>query len=194
MDSMKTGGLIRSLRKEKNMTQLQLAEKLHVSDKTVSKWERGTGYPEVSLMAELSRIFEVDMQSLFSGDLNRKGRQNGNMRNMCFYICSDCGNVSVSVAETSVFCCGRKLKAVKPQKADETEKMSVEIIENDFFISSDHEMTREHYITFAALVTADTILLKKLYPEWNLQMRMPFFARGRLYWYCNQHGLFYQVM
>ncbi len=192
MDSIKTGELIRTLRKEKNMTQLQLAERLHVSDKAISKWERGMGYPEVSLIAELSRVFEVDMQSLLSGSLNRNRLQNGNMRRMRFYVCPDCGNVTASVAETTVFCCGRKLKASEPQKADEADKLSVEVVENDFFISSDHEMTREHYITFTALVTADAVLLKKLYPEWNLQIRIPFFARGRLYWYCSRHGLFYQ--
>ena len=90
MDNTKVGELIRRLRKESHMTQQQLAEKLHVSDKAVSKWERGMGCPEVSLM------------------------------------------------------------------------------------------------------TSDTVMLKKQYPEWGLQVRIPVFAHGRLLWYCNRHGLFYQ--
>lgn len=192
MDNIKVGELIRSLRKENHMTQLQLAEKLHVSDKAVSKWERGMGCPEVSFMAELSRIFEVDIQNLLSGELNRNELPGGNMKKLKFYVCPICGNLVTSMVETQVTCCGRKLKPITPVKAAEEEKLSVQIIENDYFISSDHEMTREHYITFVVLMTSDTVMLKKQYPEWNLQLRIPVFAHGRLLWYCNQHGLFYQ--
>ena len=94
--------------------------------------------------------------------------------------------------ETSVFCCGRSLKAQTPVKAAEEEKLSVEKIETELFVTTKHEMTRTHYITFAAIMTQDTIVIKKLYPEWDLQVRLPYFAYGRILWYCNQHGLFYQ--
>lgn len=50
MDAGKTGELIAQARKQKNMTQKQLAEALHISDRTVSKWERGAGFPDVSLL------------------------------------------------------------------------------------------------------------------------------------------------
>lgn len=192
MDNIKVGELIRRLRKENHMTQLQLAEKLHVSDKAVSKWERGMGCPEVSFMTELSRIFEVDIQNLLSGELNRNELLGGNMKKMKFYVCPICGNLVTSMIETQVTCCGRKLKPITPVKATEEEKLSVQIIENDYFISSEHEMTRNHYITFVVLMTSDTVMLKKQYPEWDLQLRIPVFAHGRLLWYCNQHGLFYQ--
>ena len=192
MDNRKVGELIRWLRKESHMTQLQLAEKLHVSDKAVSKWERGMGCPEVSLITELSRIFEVDMQDLLSGELNRNELLGGNMKKMNFYVCPHCGNLVTSMIDTSVTCCGKKLKAITPVKATEEEKLSVQIIENDYFISSEHEMTREHYITFVGLMTSDTVMLKKQYPEWGLQVRIPVFAHGRLLWYCNRHGLYYQ--
>ena len=91
-----------------------------------------------------------------------------------------------------VSCCGKKLKMLKPEKAEENSRLSVEVIENEYFISSDHEMTREHYISFIAFLTGDTLILRKQYPEWNLQTRLPFFAHGRLIWYCTRHGLFYQ--
>lgn len=192
MNNIKVGELIRRLRKENHMTQQKLAEKLHVSDKAVSKWERGLGCPEISLITELSRIFEVDMQNLLSGELNRNELLGGNMKKMKFYVCPICGNLVASMIETSVTCCGRKLKTITPVKATEEEKLSVQIIENDFFISSEHEMTRDHYITFVGLMTSDTVMLKKQYPEWNLQLRIPVFAHGWLLWYCNKHGLFYQ--
>lgn len=194
MDNRKVGELIRRLRKERGMTQLQLAEQLHVSDRTVSKWECGMGAPEVSLMAELSRIFQVDMENLLSGELNRKDAQGGNMKKMKFYICPDCGNLVTSTAEASVACCGRKLTETVPVKAGEEEKLNVERIEHDYFISSGHEMTREHHITFVALVTSEAIMLKKQYPEWDLQVRIPAFSRGRLVWHCSRHGLFYQFV
>lgn len=192
MDNIKVGMLIRKLRKEHHMTQLQLAQLLHISDKTVSKWERGVGSPEVSLITELSRIFEVDLQNLLSGELSRNKVAGGNVKRMKFYVCPDCGNLVASMADSSVSCCGRKLKAITAVKASEEEKLSVQIIENDFFITSPHEMTKEHYISFVALVTTDTMMLKKQYPQWDLQVRIPVFAHGRLLWYCSKHGLFYQ--
>ena len=91
-----------------------------------------------------------------------------------------------------VSCCGKKLKALIPEKAEENDRLNVEIIENEYFISSDQEMTREHYISFIAFLTGDTLILRKQYPEWNLQTRLPFFSHGRLIWYCTRHGLFYQ--
>lgn len=83
MDNEKTGSLIRRLRRERGLTQQQLAEQLGVSDKAVSKWERGLGGPELGL-------------------------------------------------------------------------------------------------------------LRKLYPEWEVQTRLPFWGHSRLYFYCTQHGLFWQ--
>ena len=81
---------------------------------------------------------------------------------------------------------------LKPEKAEEHKRLNVEVIENEYFISSDHEMTREHYISFIAFLTGDTLIMRKQYPEWNLQTRLTFFAHGRLIWYCTRHGLFYQ--
>ena len=192
MDNAKIGALIRRLRKEKKMTQLQLALKLHISDKTVSKWERGLGCPDVSLIRQLSGIFEVDIQNLLAGELSPNGVLGGNLKRIKFYVCPNCGNLVYALTDVSITCCGKKMKPITPVKASEEEKLSVQVFENDFFVSSQHEMTREHYISFVALLTSDTIMLKKQYPEWNLQVRIPVFAHGRLIWYCNKHGLFYQ--
>lgn len=192
MDNAKIGALIRRLRMEKKMTQLQLALKLHISDKTVSKWERGLGCPDVSLIGQLSGIFEVDIQNLLAGELSPNGVLGGNLKRSKFYVCPNCGNLVYALTDASVTCCGKKMKPITPVKASEEEKLFVQVVENDFFVSSQHEMTREHYISFVALLTSDTIMLKKQYPEWNLQVRIPVFAHGRLIWYCNKHGLFYQ--
>ena len=192
MDNKKVGQLIRELRKERYMTQAQLAEQLHVSDKTVSKWETGKGGPELSLLTEISKIFGIDLQNLLAGELNQNQLRSINMRKVKLYICPTCGNVVIATSEAAVSCCGRKLKEAAPTKASQDEKLMVELIENDFFVTSQHEMTKEHYISFVALLTADAIIMRKQYPEWDLSVRIPRIAHGRLLWYCSRHGLFYQ--
>lgn len=192
MDNVKIGKLIYQLRQEKGMTQLQLADQLNISDKTVSKWERGMGCPDVSLLPELSQIFNVDLEKLLAGELNSNEVLGGNMKKMHFYVCPVCGNMITAMTETGISCCGKKLQPLQPHKADENEKLNVARIENDFYITANHPMEREHYIPFVALLTSDTLMLRKLYPEWELQVRIPIFSHGRLLWYCNRHGLFYQ--
>lgn len=192
MDNTKIGKLIYQLRKERNMTQLQLAEQLNISDKAVSKWERGLGCPEISLLPELSKIFDVDLERLLAGELDTNEILGGNMKKIHFYVCPDCGNVITTMTDTGISCCGKKLKPLQPQKANENERLTVEMIENEFYITTNHPMERNHYIPFIALLTGDSMILRKQYPEWELQTRIPFFAHGRLLWYCNRHGLFYQ--
>ncbi len=64
MDKEKTGEYIRALRKNKGWTQMQLAEQLHISDKAVSKWERGISFPDIELMEELAQVFQVDVADI----------------------------------------------------------------------------------------------------------------------------------
>ena len=194
MDAGKIGKLIYELRKEKHMTQRALAERLLVSDKAVSKWERGLGCPDLSLLPGLSAVLEVDLEKLLAGELGENDIIGGNMKKTKFYICPTCGNVVTAMADTAVSCCGKKLQAIEPKKAEGEEKLKVEVIENEYFITADHPMTREHYITFVALLTGDTLVLRKQYPEWDLQTRIPTLAHGRLLWYCSRHGLFYQLL
>lgn len=146
----------------------------------------------MSLLARLSQVFAVDLEKLLAGELDPNSQAAGNLKNLHFYVCPTCGNLVTALVDTPVSCCGKKLTALTAQKAGPEEKLSVEIIENDYFISSDHEMSKDHYISFVAFLTGDTVLLRKQYPEWNLQTRLPVFAHGRLLWYCTRHGLFYQ--
>ena len=194
MDNEKIGKLIYGLRKERNMTQLQLAEILHISDKTVSKWERGQGCPDISLLVDLSCVLGVDMEKLLSGRLEANEERGGNMKKLNFYVCPECGNVITAMTEAGISCCGKKLQPLEAVKAPDEERLLVENIENDYYISSDHPMLKEHYISFVALLTGDTLTLKKQYPEWDLQVRIPGRTHGKLIWYCTEHGLFYQLV
>lgn len=68
MDREKTGAPIAAARKEKNMTQRDLAERLHVSDRAVSKWERGAGFPDVGLLEPLAESLELNVLDLLRGE------------------------------------------------------------------------------------------------------------------------------
>ncbi|MGN0463859.1 MAG: helix-turn-helix domain-containing protein [Acutalibacteraceae bacterium] len=192
MDNSKIGKLIYQLRKEKGMTQTELAGCMNISDKTVSKWERGLGCPDVSLLSELSDIFNVDLSEMLSGQLTKNNILGGSMKRIKIYACPECGNIIIVLTDTSISCCGKKLRPLELTKAEGRNKLDVERIENEYYISADHEMSKEHFISFVAFISDDTVIMRKQYPEWNLQVRIPFFAHGRLVWYCTRHGLFYQ--
>ena len=192
MNHEKIGILIRKLRIEKGLTQNEIAEKLHISNKTVSKWECGVGCPDISLFPALSDLFCVDFSALFSGELDEKPVDTGNLRNLSFYVCPDCGNLITSTSNASVSCCGKTLASQKLQRAGEEIVVSLE--DNEYYISSNHEMSREHYITFIALRSSDQVLLRKLYPEWNVELQMPYIPSAMMIWHCKKHGLFYQPL
>lgn len=194
MDCKKVGKLIYELRKEKNMTQNQVAELMNISDKTISKWERGLGCPDVSLLLGLSNIFGVSIEGILSGEINLNELSGGNMKNIKFYVCDKCGNLITSTSEAAISCCGKKMEAAVAKKAEEGHKLNVESIENEFFITTEHEMKKEHYITFVAHVKGDRVQIVKQYPEWNMQFRLNQVGRGKLYFYCINHGLFYQIV
>ena len=86
------------------------------------------------------------------------------------------------------------MKPAQPVKAKPEERLTVERIENDYFITSEHPMEKGHYLSFVALLTGDSLLLRRQYPEWGLQVRIPALAHGRLFWYCTEHGLFWQPL
>lgn len=193
MDCIKLGKLIYKLRHEKSMTQRQLADKMNISDKTISKWERGLGCPDVSLLSELSELLDVNIEELLKGNLETNDLVGGNMKNSNYYVCPLCGNVTICTGNATVSCCGRKLEALKPQKA-EKQKLDIEQIENEWYITSSHPMTKEHYISFVAFATGDRVQIIKQYPEWDLQVRIPRQGHGMLLWYCVEEGLFYQLL
>ena len=68
MDQYVTGAVIKRLREEKNMTQQQLADKLSVSAKTISKWETAKGYPDITLLESIANALSVSVTELISGN------------------------------------------------------------------------------------------------------------------------------
>ena len=194
MDIAKTGLLIRDLRTKMGMTQKSLADLMNISDKTVSKWERGMGMPDVSLLVELSQIFGVNVDILLTGSMNVSDEKGVNMKNAKYYVCPECRNLVFATGDAEISCCGRKLTALEMKKAEPDEKLSVEIIENDWYITTSHPMTKEHYISFVAFATGEKIEMIKTYPEWDMNVRIQKRGHGKLVWYCTNHGLFYQLI
>lgn len=189
MNYNNVGKLILKLRKENKMTQKQLADEMNISDKTVSKWERGLGLPDVSLLRNLSEIFGINIERLLSGDLEPDEKDGGNMKRVKFYVCQECGNIITATGGGEISCCGRKLTPLKAKSEDEEHKLNIEEIENDYYITFSHEMSKSHYVSFVAYVTYDRVLLVKLYPEQNPHVRFPRMQKGKFYFYCINHGL-----
>lgn len=197
MDCNKVGALLYQLRKEKGMTQRQIADQLNISDKTISKWERGLGCPDVSLLGELSELFEVNIEQILAGELKPNNIEIGNLKRIKFYVCPNCGNVITNTGDAEISCCGRKLSPLLAQATDELHTATVEDAEGEYYITIDHEMSKTHYISFVAYVASDKLLLVRLYPEQTAEVRIPKISGARLqqkygarlYYYCTKDGL-----
>ena len=192
MDQIKTGELIKRLRTQMGLTQKELAERISVSDKAVSKWECGNGCPDISLLSELADVFGTDIGILLSGEIEKNEKDKINMKKLKFYVCGECSNIITATSDAQITCCGNRLIAQEAKKAQGAERLKIEETEGELFITSDHEMTKEHYISFVSYINGSTHILCKQYPEWNLQVTLPLFRSGRLFWYCTKCGLFYQ--
>lgn len=188
MDCAKIGRLITQLRKEKGLTQQNIADALNISNKTVSKWECGLGCPDVSLWPDLSVILGADMVQMMEGEITLNRPDGGNMDKVRFYACPSCKNILVSTGSASIFCCGRKMEQLTPVVNENTPGITAEMNDADYYITIDHEMTREHYILFAASVKSDKFFLTRMYPEQSAAVRIPYMTGGKLYLYCVKHG------
>ena len=190
MDNYVTGATIKQLREARNMTQTALAQKLGVSSKTVSKWETAKGLPDISLLQPLAQTLGISVIELMNGEHITNKNISANMLRGRFFVCPLCGNVLHSTGDAVVSCCGITLPPLEPEDPDDDHTVTIESVEDEHFITVHHPMTKEHYISFLAYVTSDRIQLVKLYPEGEAQTRLQLRGMGRLYWYCDRHGLF----
>ena len=194
MNNQQTGRLIRHLRLEKAMTQKKLSELLNVTEQAVSKWERGIGLPEISILPRLSECLEVNLNNMLLGNLNENDINGGRMKEAHFYVCSSCDNFIFSAGKTEVSCCGRTLHEYVPEEADEKEKMLIQEVEYDWYITSNHPMKKNDYILFSAFFVNGRIEIFSHYPEWNYELRVPRTGKGTLYWFSRKNGLQYQLL
>ena len=190
MNTYVTGSTIKQLREKRNMTQAELAERIGVSSKTVSKWETAKGLPDISLLQPLVQALRISVIELMNGELIINQNISANMLRSKFYVCPICGNAVHTLGNALVSCCGITLPALEAEEPEDDHAITIEKVEDEHFITVHHPMEKAHYISFVAYATSERIQMVKLYPEGDAQTRLQLRGMGYLYYYCNQHGLF----
>lgn len=190
MNQYVTAAVIKNLRESKKMTQAELAEKLCVSDKAISKWETGRGYPDICLLEALAKALGVSVLELFSGKIAVNKNKSANLLRSKLYVCPMCGNVIQSTGEAVISCCGIELPPLEAEDADEMHGTKIEKIEDEFFVTVSHDMTKTHFISFIIAIRDNSCEIQKLYPEQSAQARFKIDRTEAIYFYCNRHGLF----
>ncbi len=194
LNCIEIGKIIKKYRCECKYTQKRLADELNISDKTVSKWENGRGCPDISLLPQLSRLLGVDISAILEPQKTVFTERKNSMKNCRFYVCPICKGFVVAEGEASISCCFHILSPLKAQKAEEHEKLHVEISDGERYITSEHPMTKDDYISFVAFCHAESISISRQYPEWNLSARFLGSGAGMLLWYSEKSGLLYQYV
>ncbi len=189
MNNYITGKIIKELREKANLTQMELAKNINVSDKAISKWETGKGLPDISLIEPLSKALKVSIIELMNGEYIVNQNKSSNMLKSKFCVCPVCGNIIHTMGESVISCCGVQLPILEAEEENEDHKININEYENEYYIFIAHDMSKEHYISFIAYVTNDRCEIVKLYPEQNAEAR--FFKRGVgiIYAYCNKDGI-----
>ena len=190
MNQYVTGAVIKELREKNKMTQRELAEKLGVSDKSVSKWETAKGFPDITLLEPIAEAFSVSVTELISGNTIHNANVSANMLRSKFYVCPVCGNVIHSMGEVMIHCHGIRLIPLEAETSDDHHMIFIERVEDEYYVRIDHGMTKEHYISFVAAVSSDDMQIMRLYPEGNAEARFKIRGVRRIFCYCNRDGLF----
>ena len=162
---LRTGTAIRQLREAKHLTQAELAEKLAVSAKAISKWETARGLPDISLLEPLAAALGVSVLELMQGEPVVNRNRSANLLRSKLYVCPLCGNVLHATGQAVVSCCGITLPPLdisEADDADEHHQLTLERVEDELFVTIHHPMTKDHYISFIACLTGDKLQLVKL--------------------------------
>lgn len=190
MDNYITGTLIKKLRESRKMTQEELADKVCVSSKAVSKWETGRGFPDIGLIESLAKALDISVIELLSGIDIRNRNRSADMKKCKFYVCPVCGNTIQATGEAVITCCGITLPPLEAEIPDPDHTISLEVVEDEYYVTVDHPMTKTHYISFLAAVSDQNVQFTKLYPEGDAATRFKINRVERIYAYCNHHGMF----
>lgn len=161
-----------------------------MTDKAVSKWESGRGLPDISLVEPLAAALGVSVAELLTGEVRRNANRAGNPLRAKFYVCPICGNVVYALGEGAFSCCGVNLVPLEAEEPDGEHCIKVERVEDEWYVTLDHPMTKDHFLTFIAYVAPDGVTIKKLYPEQEAGARFRIGMSGVIYACCNRHGLF----
>ena len=189
MDTYVTGQTIKNLREKKGLTQAELADMIGVSSKAISKWETAKGLPDITLIEAIANALSVSVMELMTGNTVVNKNISSNILRSKFYVCPLCGNIIRTTGDAVISCCGITLPPLEAEDTDDGHSITIEKVEDENFVTVNHDMTKEHFISFVAYLTSDRVQFIKLYPEGNAETRLNFRGRGYLYIYCNKHGL-----
>ena len=181
-----TAELIRQRRRELGLTQATLASRIHVSAKAVSKWERGAGMPDASIVPELSAALGVSAVSLLHGRVDTNPPDGGNMKRIKFYQCPDCGNILTATGKAELSCCGRRLNPMPLHPADDAHRMAITDVEDEKLVTWQHPMEKAHHLTFLAAVGYDCVHIVRLYAEGAQEHRLPRIPCAKYYCGCTE--------
>ena len=190
MNQYVTGAVIKELREKYHFTQAELAKKLNVSDKTISKWETAKGYPDISFLEPIAKTFGISITELISGNAINNVNVSANVMRSKFYVCPVCGNSIHSMGEAVIQCHGIILTPCQAEETDENHKIFIERVEDEYYVRIEHDMTKQHYISFIAALSSDKLQMVKLYPEGNPEARVKMNGVKKIFFYCNRDGLF----
>ena len=123
-------------------------------------------------------------------ELAEKLNVSTNMLRSKFYICPACGNIVYSTGDIAMSCHGIQLLSETAEKADEKHPIQIERIEDEYYVRIAHQMTKRHYISFVAALSCDELQVVKLYPEGDPEARLKMRGTQKIFYYCNQDGLF----
>ena len=190
MNQYVTGAVIKELREKYHFTQAELAKKLNVSDKTISKWETAKGYPDISLLEPIAKTFGISVTELISGNAVNNVNVSANVMRSQFYVCPICGNSIHSMGEAVIQCHGIILAPCQAEETDGHHKIFIERVEDEYYVRIEYDMTKQHYISFIAALSPDKLQMVKLYPEGNPEARVKMNGVKKILFYCNRDGLF----
>lgn len=193
MNAEKTGKLIYEARIKKGMTQKELADAIFVTDKAVCKWEKGHGCPDITLLSQLSKVLEIDIQSILRGELADNIITAGNMKRIKFYRCPSCGNLITSFNEIEISCCGNKLNSLKVQQTQNSEYQPViSEFDGSYLVSFKHPMTKEEYISNVITIQYDKVMVTNLFAEQEASVILPQIGGIKMY-LVNSKGELFEI-
>ena len=94
------------------------------------------------------------------------------------------------MGEAVIQCHGIILAPCQEEETDENHKIFIERVEDEYYVRIEHDMTKQHYISFIAALSVDKIQMIKLYPEGNAEARFKINGVKKIFFYCNRDGLF----
>ncbi len=183
---MQTAEMIRARRRALGLTQAELAGRIHVSAKAVSKWERAAGMPDASIVPALSTALGLSAESLLAGHAPINRPDGGNMKRIKFYQCPNCGNLLTSTGPAEVTCCSLRLAPMTAQKAEDAHRLAITDVETEKLLTWAHPMDKGHHLTFLAAVGSDCVHLTRLYPEGAQEHRLPRIPWARYFCGCTE--------